>query len=69
MEGGREGLAGRATCPVLREDQWERFQESYALSLAFPLISLLRAGPGVVCYIWGRLGVPKVGWPHDGRFT
>ena len=25
-----------ATCPVLREDQWERFQESYALSLALP---------------------------------
>ena len=27
---------GRATFPVLREDQWERFQESYALSLALP---------------------------------
>ena len=25
-----------ATFPVLREDQWERFQEGYAPSLAFP---------------------------------
>ena len=43
------------TCPVLKEDQWERFQEGYAPSLAFPPHIPPQGGGGLFLGLMGVL--------------